>query len=38
MPEAVKYLYAWKVARDCGDEPFCMEVRSTTIDEALQRH
>jgi hypothetical protein len=21
-------LYAWKVARDCGDEPYCMEVDS----------
>ena len=26
-PDAVKYLYAWKVARDCGDEPYCMEVK-----------
>jgi hypothetical protein len=26
-PDGVKYLYAWKVARECGDEPFCMEVK-----------
>ncbi len=25
--DAVKYLYAWKVARECGDEPYCMEVK-----------
>jgi hypothetical protein len=26
-PAGVEYLYAWKVARDCGDEPYCMDVK-----------
>ena len=31
-PADVEYLYAWKVARHCNGEPYCMEVKTEFVD------
>jgi len=30
-PEDVQYLYAWKVARQCNEEPYCMELKAEFV-------
>jgi hypothetical protein len=31
-PDDVQYLYAWKVARHCNGEDFCMELKAEFVD------
>jgi len=31
-PDDVQYLYAWKVARNCNGEEFCLELRAEFVD------
>ncbi len=37
-PSDVQYLYAWKIARHCNGEPYCMELKAEFVDKDGQTY